>query len=306
MKIRYITLQIKTKHLQVIQSVSITANYIIYRERASLMAPNNSTLDSPSSLLFQSTSIAVTDNSQDEINNNSNSIKDKEIIDDKSSQMNDISPDKDSSSSSSSSSSNNNNNNNNKINNNSNNNSNNSSNNNSNNNSNNSDNQDKSIDSLPNLIIKLILKFAFFGIWPSFDFFSLGRVNDNQINPDSCGYLADSLSKPDCRLAALELNNNNIGDDGLDFGAQMISQALSDNTTLTYLDLNGNNMHPEGCQHISRLLAKNTSIRTLLLGNNSVGNTGARYISDAIKFICIGQIETHIVANCKMKGAIKS
>ncbi|GAM17391.1 hypothetical protein SAMD00019534_005660, partial [Acytostelium subglobosum LB1] len=91
------------------------------------------------------------------------------------------------------------------------------------------------------------------------------------------GYLFDHCPNKTlqiCRLRFCQIDGN---------GCQVISQALRSNTSLTYLDLNGNNIKPEGCRELATLISANQTLKTLKLGNNSIGNQGATYLAASLK-----------------------
>jgi len=58
--------------------------------------------------------------------------------------------------------------------------------------------------------------------------------------------------------------------------AQLLSDALKSNTTLTTLDLSHNSIGDSGAESLSDALKSNSTLTTLYLNNNSIGDSGAK------------------------------
>ena len=67
-----------------------------------------------------------------------------------------------------------------------------------------------------------------------------------------------------------------------DSGAASLSQALSGNTTLTYLNLSSNKIGASGAASLSQALSVNTTLRRLILSHNMIGASGAAFLSQAL------------------------
>eukprot|EP01125_Pyxidicula_operculata_P009308 TRINITY_DN3067_c0_g1_i1.p1 TRINITY_DN3067_c0_g1~~TRINITY_DN3067_c0_g1_i1.p1 ORF type:complete len:284 (-),score=47.78 TRINITY_DN3067_c0_g1_i1:302-1153(-) len=70
-----------------------------------------------------------------------------------------------------------------------------------------------------------------------------------------------------------------MGDDGI----KHVSESLRTNTTLTYLNLEGNKIREEGTKYLCGSLKENTTLTHLIFDVNYVGNEGAQYISDFLR-----------------------
>jgi hypothetical protein len=88
--------------------------------------------------------------------------------------------------------------------------------------------------------------------------------------------LADMLTSSACRLWHLGLKNNlNTPEDKLH--VTTLIQALRNNTTLTYLQLSGNNVDDDDMESLAEILTHhNTTLRGLGLTANNIGSAGLR------------------------------
>ena len=68
-----------------------------------------------------------------------------------------------------------------------------------------------------------------------------------------------------------------------DIGAAAIAEALKNNTVLTFLNLDTNNIEDSGAAAISEALKANTALTWLYLRNNMIGDSGAAAIAEALK-----------------------
>ncbi|XP_044175918.1 uncharacterized protein LOC122958863 [Acropora millepora] len=121
------------------------------------------------------------------------------------------------------------------------------------------------------------------------------------LNPEDINLLTEALTV-NKSLSSLDLSNGPIGDEGANSlahalrvntslsslkmsfiksigaeGADSLAQALealSENASLSSLNLNGNGIRNEGANSLAQALRENTSITTLDLGNNSIGDEG--------------------------------
>jgi hypothetical protein len=79
-------------------------------------------------------------------------------------------------------------------------------------------------------------------------------------------------------LTTLDLRDNNIGDEG----AHALAAALGDNATLTALHLSHNNIGAEVARALAAALGNNVKLTQLLLGSNDIGAEGARALAAAL------------------------
>jgi hypothetical protein len=76
------------------------------------------------------------------------------------------------------------------------------------------------------------------------------------------------------------LYSNHISDEV----AKLISDAISNNTSLTVINLNNNNkISADGAKYLSDALKTNTTMKEINLDTNYISNKGSKYISDALK-----------------------
>ena len=61
---------------------------------------------------------------------------------------------------------------------------------------------------------------------------------------------------------------------------QFLGQALSNNSTLSVLDISGNIIGPDGCQHLADV--RNTSLSVLIMNDNDIGVYGVDYICELL------------------------
>eukprot|EP00808_Paulinella_micropora_P012758 g20367.t1 len=80
-------------------------------------------------------------------------------------------------------------------------------------------------------------------------------------------------------ITALNLNLNNIGPDG----AAAIGKALEVNKTLVEFDIRSNNIGPAGAEAIANMLNENKTLQTLYMGNNAIGDAGTSALGTALK-----------------------
>ncbi|KAL0480806.1 hypothetical protein AKO1_006945 [Acrasis kona] len=101
----------------------------------------------------------------------------------------------------------------------------------------------------------------------------------NKIGDESCKAISDTLSNGNgSQLRRLKLGDNNIGA----HGADILSQGLLRNHTLTQLHLGGNNIGARGLECIAKSLFENVTLTSLGLRDNQVGSEGMRHLSAAL------------------------
>jgi hypothetical protein len=65
---------------------------------------------------------------------------------------------------------------------------------------------------------------------------------------------------------------------------QQLADALKGNSSLTSLDMGGNNIGPEGITVVLNALRGNDTLETLELSFNPIGDKGAKALSDVLKY----------------------
>ncbi|KAG0099262.1 hypothetical protein BGZ93_008395 [Podila epicladia] len=103
-------------------------------------------------------------------------------------------------------------------------------------------------------------------------------LGDNSIGDNGAQALAGAL-KTNSTLTTLDLYNNSIGD----YGAFSLSEALKTNSTLTTLVLSNNWIGPNGTGALAEALKTNSTLTILNLEWNSIGYDGVQALSDALK-----------------------
>ena len=89
-------------------------------------------------------------------------------------------------------------------------------------------------------------------------------------------------------LQLLNLRGNCIGDEGLKY----LADTIRVNTSLTVLQLGGNDASAKSGPALCKALCENKDLQTLDLSCNSIGNVGARHLKEAIT---IGQLHTIVL-----------
>ena len=95
---------------------------------------------------------------------------------------------------------------------------------------------------------------------------------------------ATALSKAlgvNSTITSLNIGGNNIEDEG----ATELAEALKVNKSITTLDLRDNNIGPEGAIALAEALTVNSSITSLDLDNNKIGATGATEWAKALEVL---------------------
>ena len=90
--------------------------------------------------------------------------------------------------------------------------------------------------------------------------------------------LLSQALKVNSSLTNLHLGGSIIGHTG----AESLSQALTLNSSLTNLDLSGNSIGDTGAESLSQALKVNSSLTNLHLSFNRIGDTGAEFLSQAL------------------------
>merc|ERR1712008_248900 len=95
----------------------------------------------------------------------------------------------------------------------------------------------------------------------------MGTLAFKGVNDDHCKVIAKFLIDPRCRCKQLWLNDNKIRHEG----AEYLSRALVQNTTLIALYLNYNGIGDLGLQHLLGALKQNKTLLKLELGACCIG-----------------------------------
>ena len=90
------------------------------------------------------------------------------------------------------------------------------------------------------------------------------------------------LSRNDTTLTSLDLKGNIFGNQVGDEGALRLAEALTQNSTLTSLNLIFNKMGGEGAGRLAEALVINSTLITLDLSSNQVGDEGAARLAEAL------------------------
>ena len=103
-------------------------------------------------------------------------------------------------------------------------------------------------------------------------------LNDNEIGDDGAQALAIALEN-NTSITEFNLEYNQIGDEG----AQALATALQKNNSLTVLNLGYNEIVDEGAQALATVLRNNISIMELNLGSNEIGDASAQALAIALQ-----------------------
>jgi len=85
--------------------------------------------------------------------------------------------------------------------------------------------------------------------------------------------------KSNTTLTSINLAGNEMSPEG----AQVLAEALKSNTTLTSINLEDNAMGPEGAQALAEALKSNTTLTSIDLAQNGMGPGGAQALAEALK-----------------------
>lgn len=112
----------------------------------------------------------------------------------------------------------------------------------------------------------------------SYLFFSFNK--ENKINSDGVELLRSALtSEGGCSLSHLDIERNELGNDGL----KILADILRSNKSLTKLDLSYNWFDQEGAQYILDALDENTTVKSMKLKDQSIDEEIVKAIYDKTK-----------------------
>ncbi|KAM7433100.1 hypothetical protein ABFA07_016615 [Porites harrisoni] len=105
------------------------------------------------------------------------------------------------------------------------------------------------------------------------------QVRDPGVIDVAAAAVLAAVLEANTTLTTLDLHGNNIGP----AGAESLATALEANTTLTNLNLFGNNIGPAGAESLATALKTNTTLTNLYLSVNDIGPAGAESLATALK-----------------------
>ena len=105
------------------------------------------------------------------------------------------------------------------------------------------------------------------------------KARNHGVIDDAAAAVLAAVLDANTTLTNLDLQGNNIGPTG----AESLSTALKTNTTLTHLDLSSNNIGPGGAVSLATALKTNTTLTHLDLQGNNIGPGGAVSLAAALK-----------------------
>ena len=100
----------------------------------------------------------------------------------------------------------------------------------------------------------------------------------NMRSNDLTAQEAVALSDMMICLEKLCIGDNKLGD----YGAELLSEGITNTKTLRKLYINNNNIGPSGTATIANALTNNTSLETLWINDNKLGDHGAELLSEGI------------------------
>ena len=100
----------------------------------------------------------------------------------------------------------------------------------------------------------------------------------NMMSSDLTAQEAVAISDMMICLEVLDISGNKLGD----YGAELLSEGITNTKTLRVLDISMNNIGPSGTTAIANALTNNTSLEELDMLDNAIGQDGAIAIAKAI------------------------
>ena len=105
------------------------------------------------------------------------------------------------------------------------------------------------------------------------------QARNRRVTDETAVAVLAAVLEANTTLTNLDLQGNNIGP----AGAESLATALKTNTTLTNLDLSDNNLGPVGAESLATALKTNTTLTNLNLFYNDLGPAGAESLATALK-----------------------
>ena len=105
------------------------------------------------------------------------------------------------------------------------------------------------------------------------------QVRDPGVIDDAAAAALAAVLEANTTLTNLDLQGNNIGP----AGAESLATALKTNRTLTNLNLRGNDVDPAGAEALATALKTNTTLTKLNLRGNNIDPAGAESLATALK-----------------------
>ena len=109
------------------------------------------------------------------------------------------------------------------------------------------------------------------------------NLTECSINSKQLCVLSTVLGDNNKSLLSLTLSRNKLGwkkksSGKISKGVQLFSEALKKNTTLTHLDMSGNELGPASCAKLLQAITENSSVESLILDSNLLGgSTGGEH-----------------------------
>ena len=105
------------------------------------------------------------------------------------------------------------------------------------------------------------------------------QARNRRVTDETAVAVLAAVLEANTTLTNLDLQGNNIGP----AGAESLATALKTNTTLTNLDLSYNNIGSAGAESLATALKTNTTLTNLNLSLNNIGPAGAESLATALK-----------------------
>ena len=105
------------------------------------------------------------------------------------------------------------------------------------------------------------------------------QARNRRVTDETAVAVLAAVLEANTTLTNLDLQGNNIGP----AGAESLATALKTNTTLTNLFLSHNNIGPAGAESVATVLKTNTTLTNLDLSHNNLGPAGAESFATALK-----------------------
>ncbi|CAF4839605.1 unnamed protein product, partial [Rotaria sp. Silwood1] len=104
-------------------------------------------------------------------------------------------------------------------------------------------------------------------------------LSNEQLTDNDMEIISYYLLRNNTTLTTLYLENNQIGDKG----AQYLAEGLPKNITLLTLDLENNQIGDNGAQYLGEGLLRNATLTELYLDNNEIGYKGAQSLGEGLQ-----------------------
>ena len=123
----------------------------------------------------------------------------------------------------------------------------------------------------------------------------LDRTSLSPLDCLSLSFFLFSVVSSDYKKVDVDLYDCHIGDQGVNCLTKYLSSNI-DHGGKVALDLNSNNIHEEGASYIAKMLCSSNIVEHLYLYSNPIGDTGVFFISDAVRETT--SLKTLNMSNC--------